>query len=204
LLPGFLAARLEQRLTTNPEQNEYDKTIEALLYSFFIYLTFTTIFRSLPVSVKAEKVGGTDTLHHSIVASPLRVALLPVIAVVLSVLVSFASNNDYFGRLFRWLGVTRRTWRASTWDDVFKDLDGVVQVELADGRSVLGWLKFYSDTPEDRTLFLERATWVNEDGGLEEIRGPGILLTKESDIRQVMFLNASTGEAPSVNSSSAK
>jgi hypothetical protein len=201
LLPGFLAARLEQRLTTNPKQNEYDKTIEALLYSFFIYLTFTTIFRSLPVSVKAEKVGGTDTIHYSIIASPFRLALLPVIAVVLSVLVSFASNNDYFGRLFRWLGVTRRTWRASTWDDVFKDLGGVVQVELADGRSVLGWLKFYSDTPEDRTLFLERAAWVNEDGGLEEIRGPGILLTKESDIRQVMFLNASTGEAPSVNSS---
>lgn len=131
LLPGFLAARLEQRLTTNPKQNEYDKTIEALLYSFFIYLAFTTIFRSLPVSVKAEKVGGTDAIHYSIVASPLRLALLPVIAVVLSVLVSFASNNDYFGRLFRWLGVTRRTWRASTWDDVFKDLGGVVQVELA-------------------------------------------------------------------------
>jgi len=74
LLPGFLAACLEQRLTTNPKQNEYDKTIEALLYSLFIYLTFTTIFRSLPVSVKAEKVVGTDTIHYSIVASPLRLA----------------------------------------------------------------------------------------------------------------------------------
>ncbi len=198
LLPGFLAARLEQRLTVNPKQNEFDKTVEALLYSFFIYLTFTAIFRSLPVSAKAEKVG--ETIHYSIEASPLRLALLPVIAVALSVLVSFAANNDYFGRFFRWLGVTRRTWRASTWDDVFQDLGGVVQVELSDGRSVLGWLKFYSDRPEDRTLFLERAAWVNADGGLEEIQGPGILLTKESDIRQVMFLNASAEQPPSMNS----
>jgi hypothetical protein len=38
LLPGFLAARIEQRLVVNPKQNEFDKTVEALLYSFFIYL----------------------------------------------------------------------------------------------------------------------------------------------------------------------
>jgi uncharacterized membrane protein YjjB (DUF3815 family) len=74
LLPGFLAARLEQRLTTNPKQNEYDKTIEALLYSFFIYLTFTTIFRSSPVSVKAEKVGALtpSTIQLSQAHSALR------------------------------------------------------------------------------------------------------------------------------------
>jgi len=195
LLPGFLAARLEQRLTVNPKQNEFDKTIEALLYSFFIYLIFTTIYRSFPVSVKTEKVG--EAVHYSIEAKPLRLALLPVIAVVLSVLVSFASNNDYLGRFFRWLGVTRRTWRASTWDDVFQDLGGVVQVELSDGRSVIGWLKYFSDRPEDRTMFLERAAWVNADGTMEEIQGPGILLTEKSGIREVMFLNASTEQPAS-------
>jgi hypothetical protein len=190
LLPGFLAARIEQRLTVNPKQNEFDKTIEALLYSFFIYLIFTAIFRSFPVSLNVEKTG--DTAHYSIEASPLRLALLPLIAVVLSGLVSFAANNDYFGRFFRWLRVTRRTWRSSTWADVFHNFGGVVQVELTDGRCVLGWLKFFSDRPEDRSVFLERAAWVNADGGLEEIQGPGIFLTRESGIRSVMFLNAST------------
>jgi hypothetical protein len=198
LLPGFLAARLEQRLTVNPKQNEFDKTIEALLYSFFVYLIYTAIFRSLPVSVKAEKAG--ETIHYSIESSPLHLALLPLIAVVLSVLVSFAANNDFFGRLFRWLRVTRRTWRASTWNDVFQNFGGVVQVELSDGRSVLGWLKFFSDRPEDGTLFLEHAAWVNADGDLEEIQGPGILLTEKSGIREVMFLNAGTESPPSMSS----
>ncbi|SRR6266478_940983 len=202
LLPGFLAARLEQRLTVNPKQNEFDKIIEALLYSFFIYLIYTAIFRSLPVSVKAEKAG--ETIHYSIEASPLRLALLPLIAVVLSVLVSFLANHDFFGRLFRGLRVTRRTWRASTWDDVFHDFSGVVQVELSDGRSVMGWLKFCSDRPEDRSLFLERAAWVNAEGGLEEIQGPGIFLSRESEIRSVMFLNASTESPPSMDPPSGK
>lgn len=152
LLPGFLAARLEQRLTVNPKQSEFDKTIEALLYSFFVYLIYTAIFRSLPVSVKAEKVG--ETFHYSIEASPLRLALLPLIAVMLSVLVSFAANNDFFGRFFRWLGATRGTWRSSTWDDVFHSFSGVVQVELSDGRSVMGWLKFFSTGRRIEPCFL--------------------------------------------------
>jgi hypothetical protein len=31
LLPGFFAARVEQRLTVNPDQNDFDKTVEALI-----------------------------------------------------------------------------------------------------------------------------------------------------------------------------
>jgi hypothetical protein len=50
-----------------------------------------------------------------------------------------------------------------------------VQVELADRRSVIGWLRYYSDRPENASLFLERASWVREDGGRTEIVGPGIL-----------------------------
>jgi hypothetical protein len=48
-------------------------------------------------------------------------------------------------------------------------------------------------------VFLERAAWVNADGNLEEIQGPGILLTEKNGIRSVMFLDAST-EHPSPNS----
>lgn len=44
-------------------------------------------------------------------------------------------------------------------------------------------------------MFLERAAWVNAKGELEEIQGPGILLTQESGIREVMFLSFSTEQA---------
>lgn len=192
LLPGFFAARIEQRLVVNPEQNEFDKTVEALLYSFFIYLSFTVIYRSFPVSLMIQTVGQSST--YSIVANPRRLAVLPLIAVLLAPLTALASNNDYFGRFFRFLRVTRRTWRASIWSDVFHNYGGVIQVELADGRSVIGWLKYFSDRPESGSLYLERAAWVGA-GSTEPvpIEGPGIFITGDSGIRSVMFLSPGTG-----------
>jgi hypothetical protein len=188
LLPGFFAARLEQRLTTNPKQSEFDKTIEALLYSFFIYLIFTAITRSFPVSIVVAK--SDQEAHYSLQANLPHLALLPVIAVALAWMVSFGANNDLFGRFFRWVGATRRTWRVSIWSDVFHNYGGVVQVELADGRYVVGWLKYYSDSEEGASLFLERAAWVGLDTKLIPIDGPGILVTSSSGIRSVMFLKA--------------
>lgn len=194
LLPGFFAARIEQRLTVNPDQNDFDKTVEALIYSFFIYVIFTVINSTFPVGLKIDNQGTTGSYSYSLVTSPLHLALLPVIAVVLAILVSAATNHDWFGGFFRWIGVTSRTWRPAIWNDVFLSHTGVVQVELADRRSVIGWLKYYSDRPENASLFLERASWVREDGGRTEIAGPGILLTGECGIRSVMFLDSTLSE----------
>jgi hypothetical protein len=166
--------------------------VEALIYSFFIYLIFTAITRSFPVSVTVNREG--TATNYSVNASPLRLALLALIAVVLPTAVSFASNNDLFGRFFRLIGATRRTWRSSVWSDVFHAYSGVVQVELSlsDGRSVMGWLKYYSDRPEDASVFLEHASWISAEGNPTAIEGPGILLTAESGIRSIMFLNSGT------------
>ena len=103
-------------------------------------------------------------------------------------------QHDALLRLFRRLSLTECTSRASTWNDVLQDVDGVAQVELSDGRSVIGWVRYYSDDPDDASLFLERAAWVKSDSGeLEPIPGPGILLTKDAGIRSVMFLDEATG-----------
>ncbi|MGH9734027.1 MAG: DUF6338 family protein [Candidatus Acidiferrales bacterium] len=196
LLPGFFAARIEQRLTVNPDQDEFDRVVEALIYSFFIYVIFTLIDRTFPVALKIKTQGSENSYSYSLVTSPLLLALLPLIALVLAVLVSSATNRDWFGRFFRWIGVTSRTWRPAIWNDVFLSHSGIVQVELADRRSVIGWLKYYSDRPVNASLFLERASWVREDGGLTEIAGPGILLTGERGIRSIMFLDHTVSESP--------
>ena len=159
LLPGFFAARIEQRLTVNPEQKDFDKIVEALIYSFFIYLAFTAVIRSFPVSLRVDKEG--QSTSYSISASPFRLALLPLIAIVLATIVSSATNHDWFGGFFRWLQVTRRTWRSSIWNDVFQVHGGVVQVELADGRTVIGWLKAASINKGIDLASVLRGEWCN-------------------------------------------
>src|SRR5580693_9202870 len=99
LLPGFLAARIEQRLTVNREQSELDRIVEALLYSFATYFCFSLFTHSFPVTFKVETKG--DTSYYSIETNIHRLALLAAIAIVLSILISYAVNNDLFGRLFR-------------------------------------------------------------------------------------------------------
>jgi Family of unknown function (DUF6338) len=188
LLPGFLAASIKQQLAVNRKQSELDKIIEALLYSFVTYVIFTALARTLPINFKVELKGETRT--YSVEPPDIwRLVLLLAIPVVLGIGMSYLKNADTLGRLFRWMRVSRRTWRDSIWTDVFYNFGEAVQVELADGRSVMGWLKYFSDTPDEASLFLERAAWVGSDLKPIEIKGPGILLTSESGIRSVAFLN---------------
>jgi hypothetical protein len=196
LLPGFLAARLERRLAVHRDQTDLEGIVEALLYSFVTYLAFAAITRSFPVALRVEQAGNVTS--YRVETDAPRLALLAAIAVALAVAMSFATNADLLGRFFRWTRVSRRSWRDTIWSDVFHNFGGVVQVELNDGRSVMGWLKYFSDRPSDASFFLERAAWVGADLNLIPIDGPGIFLTKESGIRSVSFLNweAERGELP--------
>ena len=53
----------------------------------------------------------------------------------------------------------------------------------------MGYLRYYSDDPEESSIFLEDAAWITEDAQIA-IDGPGILLTKESKIVFISFLDA--------------
>jgi hypothetical protein len=186
LLPGFLAARLNQHLRSVRDQSEFDKVIEALLYSFVTYILYSFFARSFPVSLVAEREG--ETVRYHLKSDPSHLLIFASIAVLLSIVLSFASNHDLFGRLFRALNVSRRSWRDTIWSDVFHNFGEAVQVELSDSRMVMGWLKYFSDTPDQSSLFLEKACWVDAAYKRIPIDGPGIFITKESGVRSVTFL----------------
>ena len=187
LLPGFLAAALEERLSVHREQSDLDRIIKALLYSFVTYVVFTAAARSFPVALKAEQIG-TGTSYRVETDAP-HLALLAGIALLLAAGMSFGINNDLFGRFFCRIRLSNRSWRDTIWSDVFHNFGGVVQIQLNDGRSVVGWLKYFSDRSSEASFFLEHAAWVGADLSLVPIDGPGIFLTKESGICSVSFLN---------------
>jgi len=192
LLPGFLASRLKQRLTVIREQSELDKIVEALLYSFVIYVIYSFFVRSFPVTLTTETKG--QATGYSLKNDPRQLLILIAIAIGLGVLMSFAANHDIWGRFFRRIKVSNRSWRDTIWSDVFHNFGGAVQVELSDSRIVMGWLKYFSDRPGDSSLFLERAAWVTADYKLVPITGPGIFLTKDSGIRSISFLKWQDGD----------
>ncbi|HEY1500745.1 MAG TPA: DUF6338 family protein [Acidobacteriaceae bacterium] len=191
LLPGFLAAYILQSLVSRPKQSDLEKLIEALILSFVIYLISAVVLGTrFPVAWNLVK-DSSGNFTYEIQLAWWKLLFLLLLPILLGFLCAFLMLHDYVLRILRWANLTDRTSRASTWNDVLQDVEGAAQVELGDGRNVMGWVSYYSDDPDDASLFLQHAAWVNtETNELEPITGPGILLTKEAGIRSVMFLDA--------------
>jgi hypothetical protein len=196
LLPGFASAYLVQLLAARRKQSELDKVVEALIFSLLLYLITLPFFRySLPIAWHSGPGKSGDISQIFIVWHHLLA--LAVFALVLGSLYAASINHDWLIAPFKWLKITERTARSSVWNDVFSDLQGFVQVGLSNGRSVIGWIRNYSDEDETQVLFLEDAAWVNDEGKETPIRGAGILLSKDSGIEYVMFLDAPVESANS-------
>jgi hypothetical protein len=198
LLPGFLAAYILQSLATRPKQSDLERVVEALIFSLLIYfVSILIVGRSLPLSWHVVKdSAGTATYAVGTVWWKLFLITV-VLPVAMGTGIAWLVEHDLLLRMLRWCKLTERTSRSSTWIDVMTDINSVAQVELSDGRKVMGWITYYSVDPEDCSLFLEEAAWVDESGNATvPIQGPGILLTRDAGIRSVMFLDEQSYSEP--------
>lgn len=188
LLPGFLAALVLSALAVRKERSQLEKVIEALVFSFVLYALWTWLILGRPLTVSAERVDDRVT-RYSISFQPGELLWLFLLAVVLGLAMSFLVTNDIPTKVLRAVKITHASTRSSVWSDVFIDIKRYALVEFSDGRRILGWPRYISDTPEEATLFLERASWVLDDGSEVPIAGPGILVTKNMIIQTVSFLD---------------
>lgn len=188
LLPGFSAAYIVQLLASRNTQTDFDKVIEACLYSFLIYAAFVLLAHgALPFDVipAHQPLSEATIMWHS-----KRLLGLAVITIVFSLAGATYINLDG-NALFRKLKITERTTRRSIWNDIFEKEASrvqVVQVELGDGRSILGVLTYYSDAADDCSVYIEQATWVDASGAKTPIPC-GILLTKNATIKSISLLD---------------
>jgi hypothetical protein len=185
LLPGFASARIARSLSSQVEQSELERVIEALIFSFFNYVIYIALFgTSLPI-----EWAPSFQVHRW------RVLFLAAMACILGLLWGVLRSKDLILRVLRAWGWTERTSSESVWNDVFVNLEGSVQVGLKDGRNLIGWIGRYSDSGGERSLFLESAYWVQDDGTLIHIDGKGILLTDKAETEYVMFLDSEPSQS---------
>ncbi len=190
LLPGFISARIVRLMTSRSQQTELERVIEALIFSFFTYVIYF-LCCGLKSPIEWTPVNNSGIFNYWPTSiHRWKILLLVFIPMALGLCWGYVQGHDLLSRLLRRLKMTERTSRDSVWNDVFLSLSGTVQIGLADGRSVIGWLGRYSDTDNERSLFLERAYWVGANGeDLIPIPGSGLLLTEKSEIQFVMFLD---------------
>jgi hypothetical protein len=198
LLPGFCTAYVIQQFCVRRKQTELDKVVEALLFSFLLFLV-TLPFFGYVLPVSWHPVVGTDGTEYTIALNVRYLWTLFLLSIAAGAIYAININRDLALKFFRRVGLTERTARYSIWNDVFQDVPrSYLQVEISDGRIVVGYLRYYSDDPEESSIFLEDAAWLTDEGDQIPIDGPGILLTKESKIVFISFLDAVINKHPLV------
>ncbi len=196
LLPGFVSARIAHSLSAPSEQTDVERIIDALIFSFFIYILYLFLFGgTLPLDWSTP-TSQVDSSHLAVHVRRWRLLYLCLAPVLLGVAWGSLQHRDtVLHRLRNWK-LTNRTNDVSIWNARLRQHNGTVQVGLSDGRAIVGWLQQYSDTANDHSLFLTQAAWVDEGGSQTEIPGPGILLTDKSEIHYIMFLESAVTALP--------
>lgn len=191
LIPGFIATKIYDMLIVRPSKDKFHVIIEAMIFSMIVYTIFSLIPGMKPVSL--------DPAGFSVSYNPLAFLLLLLIAIIIPIVISLFVYHDWPLKLARRINLTKKTARASVWNDTFNEHTTWITIGFADGRRITGWPRFFPDHPEDPCFFLIYPRWVTQVKG-EQVMIPldveGILITKEMQIEYIYFLKDDLPVAP--------
>lgn len=196
LAPGFLSSLLLKGLTTRKDVPAFTFLIEAVIFSFFIYLISVLVFK-IDLS---ELVAQTSTSGSSGQVLNIGVGFLSVVAVlsiVLPISLGYMFTYDIHMKVFRWIKATKLTSRENVWIQAFSDYgDHFVVVHFTDRRRAIGLPTHYSSNPSERMLYLSDAKWITSEGKYQPIDGKGLLIVADESIWSVEFLHLPKRKAP--------
>lgn len=160
LLPGFLSGQIFYSLFRIEEVSVPRRFLDALLFSFVIYLLISVFVLWEPLA-QVKSSGGTLLFFFSTNNKVIWLSFGG--AVCVPIIVGFFYFNDYVHIVLRKLKITTKTSRANTWNDAFLSQDRYVIVTLKDGRRIRGYPTMFSTDPEEGFIYLYNPAWVNDD-----------------------------------------
>jgi len=186
LIPGFIAAKILGVFIVTDEKKEFEKIIEAIVFSLIIYTIYSIIPGKSPIALNQDKETITY-LYNGI--SFLKLLLL---SLFIPILMGWCVTNDCHMKFARFLRISRKTSRNSVWFDVFCDKKAHIIINFEDGRRIYGWPQYYSNTPKEPYIFLYNPAWIltdkNEQSVFEDINIDGILISPNQKIESIEFL----------------
>ena len=177
LLPGFVAAAIFHSLTSHPKPTAFDRVVQALIFTIIGNAIATVI---LSYSLRTENAGWINNWE------PI-VSIL--VAVILALIASHASNRDSAHRILRRLGFTRETSHPSEWYSAFSRHDDCyVVLHLKGQRRLYGWPEEWPSHPEEGHFRIAEGEWLVDD---ERIPAEGVaaILIPASEVEMVEFLS---------------
>ncbi|CAI1502715.1 Uncharacterised protein [Serratia quinivorans] len=184
LLPGFLTAWIFHALTSHPKQAQFERIVQALI--------FTVIAQGLSTFVKPVLLWLGKFHSFGIWTNTTQLVWSYIAAIIVGLVFSAFANNDLLHKLFRLLRITKETSYPSEWFGTFHCNEWFVIVHLNDERRVFGWPHEWSSDPTKGHVVLMNPSWVTEDGYVD-MNTVGLMLLNVTDIKWVEFLQETPG-----------
>jgi hypothetical protein len=182
LLPGFLAAGVFYTLTAHPKSSEFERLIQALIFTAILRVMTTTI-RGFMIALGKIVVFGTWT-------DDIELAWSVVLALPVGLIFAYLANYDIFHKFLRRKGVTSSTSYPSQWYSAFAREKRWVILHLTDGRRLSGWPKEWPDQPDKGHFVLDDPAWVLADNDRAPLYQVERFMIPAVDVKMVEFLKA--------------
>ena len=155
LMPGFLTAWVVYGLTTYTKPPQFERVVQALIYSFIVNGIVAVLEWTLLFAGRTVKLGVWDN-SSELVAST-------VIALVLGLVLSYYMRTDSFFKLARHLNLTSRTPYPSEWYGAFATEPRYLVLHLTGGRRISGYPIEWPTEPTVGHFRLTDAAWIQDD-----------------------------------------
>jgi hypothetical protein len=181
LLPGFLAAWVLYGLTSNPKPGQFERVIEALIFTFFIHVMIPVVRGILEFLGKnLYSIRPWDATSENICKL--------MLAISIGVFLAVYTNNDGAHKWLRKLGITTRNSFPSEWVGVFSRKITYIVLHLKDGRRLYGWPREWPNQHDKGHFYIQEPSWILQDGSQITLENVDGLLVSSSAVEWVEFM----------------
>lgn len=181
LMPGFLTAWVVYGLTTYAKPSQFERIVQALIYSFIVSALVAVIEPLLLLAGRFVRLGTWD--HSAEVVSS------AILAIALGLLLSYFMTNDAFFRCARWIGLTSRTPFPSEWYGAFAARPPRYVVLHLDGeRRITGYPMEWPTDPLSGHFKLTDAAWLDNENNEIQLNTNDSILIAAKQVEMVEFL----------------
>ena len=182
LLPGFLAAWVFYGLTSHPKPSQFERVVQALIFTFIIQTLIP------PSRWLLEQIGSVVTVRPWDGTSEGLTSL--VLAVLFGSVLAYLTNTDTIHKWLRQKGFTTRTSHPSEWYSVLSEKVMFVILHLHDGRRLYGWPKEWPVESDRGQFYIMLPSWIQPDGKQIELSQLDGVLVSAKDVKWIEFIES--------------
>ena len=183
LMPGFLTAWVVYGLTTYSKPSQFERVVQALIYSFIVNAVVALLELSLLAAGTVYQVGIWDKKTELMAST--------ILALLLGVALSYLMRVDSFFAIARALNLTSRTQYPSEWYGALATRPArFIVLHLSGGRRISGYPAEWPTEPTVGHFRITDAAWINDDNAETVLSGDHSILIEAKQVEMVELLKS--------------